>query len=218
METLYKYNKMFRLRNLLLALVSAFALSACSSDSTTLGWLPESSGRSGEVLVVMPEAKWQGEIGDTVAGWLAQEVLVLPQYEPTFKIIRINPNAYNEMFKKSRNIFIADINPKYEKAEFRVEADKYARPQVYITLRAPSDSVFLKSWYNVEKYVYDTLLIAEKSRFLYGFKKVRAVPIEERLVKRHNVDIVIPSAGYKLDVDSTHFVWIARETNVSSQG
>ncbi|MBR3712941.1 MAG: DUF4837 family protein [Bacteroidales bacterium] len=218
MKALSKYNKMFRLRNLLVTLVSAFALSACSTDSTTLGWLPESSGRSGEVLVVMPDAKWQGAIGDTVAGWLAQEVLVLPQYEPTFKIIRINPNAYNEMFKKSRNIFIADINPKYEKAEFRVEADKHARPQVYITLRAPNDSVFLKSWYNVEKYVYDTLLMAEKSRFLYGFKKIRAMSIEERLKNRHNVDMIIPNAGYKLDVDSTHFVWIARETNISSQG
>ncbi len=203
---------------LLLSLTIALTLWSCGTDSTTLGWLPESSGRSGEVLVVMPDAKWQGEIGDTVAGWLAQEVLVLPQYEPTFKLIRINPNAYNEMFKKSRNILIADINPKYERAEFRVEADKYARPQVYITLRAPSDSVFLKSWYNVEKYVYDTLLMAEKARFLYGFKKIRAVSIEERLVKRHNVDIVVPSAGYKLDVDSTHFVWISRETTTSSQG
>ena len=218
MKTLDNNNKMLTLRNLLLAMVTAFALTACSSDSTTLGWLPESSGRSGEVLLVMPEDAWQGEIGDTVAGWLAQEVLVLPQYEPTFKIIRIKPSAYNAMFQKSRNIIIADINPKYTRTEFRVEADKYARPQVYISLRAPNDSIFLKSWFNVQKYVYDTLLMAEKSRFLYGFKKIRAMSIEERLIKHHGIDMIVPSAGYKLDVDSTHFVWISRETTTSSQG
>ncbi len=193
-------------------------IAACKTDSTTLGWLPESSGRSGEVLLVMPENEWQGQIGDTVAGWLAQEVLVLPQYEPTFKLIHIKPNVYNEMFQKSRNIIIADINPKYTRTEFRVEADKHARPQVYVTLRAPDDSLFLKSWYNVQQFVYDTLLVAEKSRFLYGFRKFRDVRTEERLLKRHGIDMLVPSAGYKLDVDSTHFVWISRETLESSQG
>lgn len=209
---------MLRFCKITLSLLIALTLWSCKNDSTTLGWLPESSGRTGEVLLVMPDAQWNGEIGDTVAGWLAQEVLVLPQYEPTFKIIRINPNAYNEMFKKSRNVIIAEINPKYKKAEFRVEADKYARPQVYVTIRAANDSAFYKSWLNVEKYVYDTLLTAEKLRFLYGFKKIRAMSIEERLIKRHNIDLVVPNAGYKMDVDSTHFVWISRETNISSQG
>lgn len=209
---------MATIRNILFSLIIAGASVACNSDSTTLGWLPESSGRSGEVLLVMPDKFWDGQIGDTVAGWLAQEVLVLPQYEPTFKLIRIAPNAYNSMFQKSRNIFIADINSKYERTEFHVEADKYARPQVFISLRAPNDSAFLKAWYNVEQYVYDTLLTAEKSRFLYGFKKIRSVSIEDQLVKRHNIDVVMPNAGYSMDVDSTHFVWISRETNTSSQG
>ncbi|MCR5454725.1 MAG: DUF4837 family protein [Bacteroidales bacterium] len=208
---------MATIRNIIFSLIAAAVLASCG-DSTTLGWLPESSGRSGEVLVVMPEDEWQGQIGDTVAGWLAQEVLVLPQYEPTFKLIRIKPSAYNSMFQKSRNILIADINPKYTRTEFRVEADKYARPQVYISLKAPNDSAFLKSWYNVQQYVYDTLLMAEKSRFLYGFEKIRAMSIEDRLMKRHNIDMVIPNAGYRLDVDSTHFVWISHETNTSSQG
>lgn len=211
---------MIRFCNILLCVFTAYLLSACfsASDSTTLGWLPESSGRSGEVLVVIPEAQWEGEIGDTMASWLAQEVLVLPQYEPTFKIIRIKPSVYNEMFKRSRNIIVADINPEYKRTEFRVEPDKFARPQVYVTLRAPSDSAFLKAWYNVQQYVLDTITVAEKMRFLYGFRKFQDMKAEELLRKHHGIDMIVPSSGYKVDVDSSHFVWMSRETPVSSQG
>ncbi len=209
------------MKRLFSAIVSAAMLvlmSACGSSDGTLGLMPESSGRSGEVLLVMPQNMMDGPIGDTVVTWLRQEVLVLPQYEPTFKVIHIKPNAYNDMFRKTRNVVICEVNPESNRTEFRVEADKYARPQVYITLRAPNDSLLLKSWYNVEKYVLDTLTIAEQSRFLYGFRNYRNTQAEEILRRKHGVDMIVPTSGYNLDVDTTNFVWISRETQISSQG
>lgn len=201
----------------LIAILAVF-FASCNSDSTTLGMMPESSGRSGEVVVVMPENMMEGEIGDTVVKWLRQEFLVLPQYEPTLKVIYIKPTAFNDMFRKARNVVICDVRPDYKRTEFRVEVDKYARPQVYVTLRSPSDSLMLKSWYNVEKYVIDTIVKAEQNRFLYGFRKYRNSQAEMIMRDKHGVDMVVPTSGFNLDVDSTHFVWISKETQISSQG
>lgn len=201
-----------------IAIAISIVVAGCKFDNSTLGLMPESTGRSGEVLLVMDEKMWNGEIGDTVSAWLRQEVLVLPQYEPTFRVIRIKPSAYNDMFQKARNVIVTDVDPSYTKAEFRVETDKFARPQVYITLKAPSDSVLLKSWYNVQNYVLDTITRAEQARFLYGFSKYHDVLVEESIAKRHGIDMLVPTSGFNLDVDSTHFVWISKETQTSSQG
>lgn len=192
-------------------------LQSCSSSSS-MGFMPESGGRSGEVLLVMPESMKDGEIGDTVMRWLRQDYVVLNQYEPTLKVIYIKPNVYNDLFRKTRNVIIMDSKNENNRTEFRVESDKYAHPQVFITLRAPSDSLLLKAWYNVEQYVLDTIVEAERQRFLYGFKKYRNSKAEQTLLDRHNVDMIVPTSGFNLDMDSTCFSWISRETKVSSQG
>jgi len=202
----------------LTAAFSAALLNSCSIGDGSMGMMPESSGRSSEVLLVMDDRVWDGPIGDTVEAWLRQEVLVLPQYEPTLKVIHIKPKAFNEMFRKTRNVIFTDINPEYQRTEFKVESNKYARPQVYITLRAPSDSAFLNAWYNVERYVIDTITIAEQQRFLYGFRNYRNSQAEINMRERHNVDMVVPTSGFNVDVDSTHFTWISKETAISSQG
>ncbi len=193
-------------------------LASCSSGTSSFGLMPESSGRTGEVLLVMDDKIWDGQVGDTVESWLRQEVLVLPQYEPTFKVIHIRPAAFNDMFRKTRNVIIADISPEHQRTEFKVESNKYAKPQVYITLRAPSDTSFLRAWYNVQRYVLDTITIAEQQRFLYGFRNYRNSQAEIIMRDRHDVDMLIPTSGFQMDVDSTHFTWISRETKVSSQG
>lgn len=193
-------------------------LASCGSGGPSLGLMPESSGRSSEVLLVMDDRVWEGPIGDTVEAWLRQEVLVLPQYEPTFKVIHIRPKAYNDLFRKARNVIFTDINPEYTRTEFKVEGNKYARPQVYITLRAPSDSSFLKAWYNVQRYILDTITIAEQQRFLYGFRNYRNPQAEAIMRDRHDVDMLVPTSGFQMDVDSAHFTWISKETQISSQG
>ncbi len=202
-----------------LMIASVMALvQSCGSGDGSYVMMPESSGRSGEVLLVMPQQMYDGEIGDTVVKWLRQEYLVLNQYEPTLKVVHIKPSAFNELFRKTRNIIVVDVNPESQRTEFRVESDKHARPQIYVTLKAPNDSLLLKSWYNVENYVLDTIVTAEKMRYLYGFKKYRSSQSEQKLRDNHHVNMVVPSSGFNLDVDHENFVWISKETQISSQG
>ncbi len=193
--------------------VSVFS---CKSGESSF-YMSESNGRSGEILIVIPDRMLDNEIGDTVIKWLRQDVLVLPQYEPSFKVIPIKPTAYNDLFKKTRNVLICDVNPNCERTEFRVETDKFARPQLYITLRAATDSAFLNAWYKVENFILDTLTAAEQARFLVGYRRYHNPQAEEALKQRHGVLMTVPTSGFNYDVDTTNFVWISKETQLSSQ-
>lgn len=64
----------------------------------------------------------------------------------------------------------------------------------------------------------DTIVKAEQSRLLSSFSRTHNIYVEEDLNKKHGVNMLIPSAGFNKDVDSTHFVWISKETSETSQG
>ncbi|MBL4585646.1 MAG: DUF4837 family protein, partial [Flavobacteriales bacterium] len=51
--------------------------------------LPGITGKSGELVVVMPDSYWKGAAGDTVFNTLAQYVYGLPQVEPMFNVVHI---------------------------------------------------------------------------------------------------------------------------------
>lgn len=202
----------------LLPFFIALMAASCKNDGGTLSLMPESVGRCGEVLVVMDDKQWQSPIGDTIQAWLRQEVLVLPQYEPTFKVMRVHHAGYSKLFRKTRNVIFTDIRPENKKSEISIETNKFSAPQLYITIKAPSDSAFLESWYKVENIILDTLTKTELSRLLVGFKRTENYFVSDSIKRRHNIKMTVPGAGFNLDMDSTNFAWISKETNTSSQG
>ena len=161
-----------KIAKILTICTSAFAIS-CNGGGAMDKFMSSSAGKTGDVLVVMNDDSYDGYVGDTVFNWLTQPVLVLPQDEASFKVIHIRPTGYTDMLRKTRNIIYCDINPNNVKSSFKVEGDRYASPQILITIKAKDDSTFYKTWLNVEKYIYDTLSYAEKQRYLAYFNKYR---------------------------------------------
>lgn len=206
-----------KIANLLIIFVSALVISCNNANNAMDSFMMSSAGKTGDLLLVMNDASYEGYVGDTVHSFLTQPVLVLPQPEPTFKVIRIKPTAYNEMLRKTRNIIYCDINPENVKSSFKVEGDRFASPQILITIKAKDDSAFYNTWLKVEKYVYDTLSYAEKQRYLLYFNKYREANFENELSQKHPYSMIIPKS-YNLDVNKPDFVWISNETSISSQG
>ncbi|MCQ2975670.1 MAG: DUF4837 family protein [Bacteroidales bacterium] len=195
-------------------------LSACGdgTNGVTEKFMPECYGKTGDVLLVMNDDSYNGFVGDTVFNWLTQPVIILPQNEQTFNVIHIKPSAYSDILKKARNVIYADINPKNEKSTFSLERDKHARPQIFITIKAKNDSAFYDAWLKSEKFIYDTLIVAEKARYLTSyFNKYHDAVAESELQKNHKFKINVPK-GFIVDVDKEHFVWMSKETSISSQG
>ncbi len=84
------------------------------------------NGRINNLLVVMKNSEWQGEIGDELRKFIAEPVLGLPQPEAQFEVSQVPIENYGSMFKSSRSILNVGIT---DKNSFTIGTDVYAAPQ-----------------------------------------------------------------------------------------
>jgi len=195
-------------------LISIF--SSCATDSEP--YVPASSGTPGHILIVMENQKWKYGPGEIVREIFNEPYEILPQEEPIFDYSHVPPEVYSDLLNKSRNILIARISVNVKKSEVLIAKNVHAKPQMIITVKAKNNQEFIKLFKeNANKIVY-ALTKAERKRLIkvYG-GKFSAKNINTKLKNKHHINISVPK-GYTLDVDSSNFVWISRETPRSSQG
>lgn len=200
----------------IIIIISLFTLS-CNQGKVKKTLLPGVSGSAGEVLIVMNKNFWEGEAGLSFKNLLLEDCLGLPQSEPLFNPVNISRKAYSQLFRIHRNIIITNISNKIEKPGIQVEYDKWARPQVVITLVAPNKESFLELFDANNQKILGLLFKAEKDRLTANYKKYSESAVIDKLQKRTGVHLTIPK-GYTYDLDTNNFVWISHETREISQG
>ncbi len=190
--------------------------SSCATDSEP--YVPASSGTPGHILIVMENQKWKYEPGKAVREAFNQPYEILPQGEPVFDYSHVPPEVYSDLLNKSRNILIARISVNVKKPEVLIGRNVHAKPQMIITVKARNNKEFVDLFNkNADKIIY-SLTKAERDRLISVYKGTFAEKkINTKLKENHKISLNVPK-GYTLDVDSSHFVWISRETPRSSQG
>lgn len=211
---MFKRNIMKRL-----LFASMICLAACnaSTDVFRVDMMPSSTGRSGEVLIVMSDSHWSSFPGDTLFHWLSQPYPGLPQAEATCNIARVKPHMFNNMMNKARNIIYCDIKKGNGPSTFAIEKNRFASPQIYMKITAEDDSSFLKAFKKTANFMLDTIVYAECQRYLDRYKQNRNINAELELSKSLNVQMVVPSV-FTLDVNKPGFAWLSCETQQTSQG
>lgn len=204
------------MRNTLLIVLSiTVLLLSCKTDSKPL--LPDVIGKQGEVAVVINKAEWDTKVGEEYRILFSEPYEMLPQYEPVFNVFQVPYDAFNELFIRHRNVIFTQISPKYTQPRFLIERDRYARQQVFIYLQAPDDSAFVKLLRSNGNKIISYLNRAERERILNLHLKNLDSRIQERIIKKHNISLVIPK-GYKIERDSADFTWINQEIGDIIQG
>ena len=68
--------------------------------------LPASGGKTLEVVLVVPDEIYKGDIKDTIGKYFMKACKGLPQAEPLFDVVQMNPSGFfnSDMLKKHRNI------------------------------------------------------------------------------------------------------------------
>lgn len=195
-------------------LASLFA--SCDNNNEII--LPSSTGRTGQLLVVMTEHKWEQAPGKIIRETFNQDYLLLPQSEPLMDITQIPNRAYSQFLTKTRNILLTQISINVKKPEIRISYDKHAHPQLIISIKAKNNEEFIETFNKHKDKILSSFVNAERDRLIKAYSgKLLNKKIKNQLIKNHKISLDIPK-GFKLDVDSTYFVWISRETPRSSQG
>ena len=211
-----KNNKKKHMKKNIFIVLIILIIASCSQDSQRL--MPASTGSPGHILIFMAEQKWEHNPGKIIRETFNKDFDILPQSEPIFDYSQVPTEAFSKLLKRTRNILYTQISINVKKPEVLVSYDKYASPQIIITVKAKDNKEFTKLFKKYKEKIVFSYEKAERNRLIKGYSgKLMNKNIKSILKKNHNLSLNVPK-GYKLDVDSSNFVWLSRETPWSSQG
>jgi hypothetical protein len=174
-----------------------------------------SSGKSGELVIVMPEQLWSTSVADAIQSSFGTAQYGLPQAEPLFRLVSVNKKDFKGLLLQHRNIFIAEIEGSEPKLRF--QKDVWARPQIVIKATAPDSSSLQVLITTQANQLVEYFNKEERARILSGYTKLQDRIIEQTIKDEFNLKLVVPE-GYYIATHAPGFIWLRRENPDVSQG
>lgn len=197
------------MKKIIVILLSLIFFISC--NESRIQTLPQSTGTPGHILLVLSSTKWKSETGDKIREVLKQDYPMLPQQEPLFHLSSVPEESFSQLLHRTRNILQTNISVNVKKPKITVQYDIWASPQVVVTIEANSDKALLEIFENNGDEIINTFEKAERDRLISTYSNLKEKKIIEKIAKRKNINLTIPK-GFKLDVDSSNYMWISRET------
>ncbi|HDZ40414.1 MAG TPA: DUF4837 family protein [Bacteroidetes bacterium] len=200
---------------LILSAVLAIIVNSCGDSGGSQVILPNLSGSSGEVLVVLDKAKWEGPLGHKIREVLGAPVPKLPQAEPYFDLVNTSPGAFSKLYQTHRNVlFVETGEDKVNQVSFL--ENTYSYLQLMINLQGKNDEELMKLLDEKGQTIINKLNIAERDRWISVYKKSLNSMIFNNLRDKHKMNLHMP-ANFALDVDEKGFLWFSYETPTTTQ-
>lgn len=181
---------------------------ACDSGSNKASLFTRSSvGLPYELLTVCNHDFWEAPAGRALYNVLDTDIPGLPQPEASFRISHTSPSAFSHMLKPFRNIIEVKIDPsQYTQTKFKYTRDKFASPQMILTIQSPSAKEFEEYVTKNGKTIIDFFRSAEMNRELDELRKHHNVAFLDSMRAKFGCDLLIPQniTGIKSGKD---FLW-----------
>jgi len=171
--------------------------------------LPKSSGKYGEVLVVLDTSYESKKTGEMVRKIFNQMMPALPQAETQFRMSTVHEDAFKSILKRSRNI-LKLIIAKKRKAKIDIERDVWAKNQLLIQITASSDqeaSEILEKNLNAIRAYFNE---EEIDRLIKQYKIRPEKDLINELREKYNISLTIPPGFVLMDQSEKGF-WIKKE-------
>ena len=95
-------------------IILLFTLFACQENGQKdVNTLPSMTGGLNELVIVLEEHLWQGDVGDSLRAVLGAEVQGIPWQESIFDLVQIPPKAYTRIFETHRNLLFFEKGKKH---------------------------------------------------------------------------------------------------------
>lgn len=193
-----------------IAAISALAVS-CGGNGRKL--LPNVSGKAGEVIIVINQNEWEGEVGNSLRVLLASDCPFLPQKEPLYTLVNIAPSNFSNIFQIHRNLLLVDIDHNIDSSRVEYRTDVWASPQCVINLLAKDDETALDLITTQGRNIQTMLEQAERDRIIANSKKYEESSLRPVVCKFAGGSPYFP-AGYKIKKQTADFLWIAYDTQI----
>jgi len=163
----------------------------------------QSTGRINHVLVVIKNSDWDGEVGNAIRNIVTTPVEGLPQEENQFSINQVSPKAFNNLFKRTRNILFVGYD---SITNFYSNKNIYANPQITLTILGKNKEDLIN---NINSHKDEFISVFKTNDLkLYQRKKTK----DHHKVKntdtfnKHGFNLKLPK-NYRKVEDTGDFVW-----------
>jgi hypothetical protein len=194
------------MKKIILSIITiTILLSACKEqDSTAL--LPNVTGKSGEVVLVIEPDLWSSDIGMEFKKSLSKAHPALPQSEPVFDLVHIPFSAFSNIFKTHRNVILVKIDKDLHEPKMIVQENLWAKPQIIVNVLAPDKSSLEALVRENGDLLVERITKKELKRYADNYKKYEQAGFADQIEKKFGVRLTIPK-GYSMDLDTTDFTW-----------
>jgi len=192
-----------------------------------------SSGKTCEIIVVMDEDQWMGELGETVKDVFMEDLPGVPRKEARFSLRYVKPGDFKGYIKNRTNILIVNTfdnessSSKQLKRNFFSEAtlqkikekpqyflinkeNTFAKGQFLMLLFGQTEEQLINNLYNSKENLQNYFYAQERKRLN---KKVFAVNEQKKLnqsiTEKYELKARIP-AKYVIAKEDKNFMWLRK--------
>ena len=187
-------------------------------DSTNQQVLPGSSGKLGQLIVVIQKDKWESSTGDSLRAIFSQPQPMLPQQEPMFDITQISNNAFSKLFQTHRNILFCNIDSKIaNEGNIEISKNVWSNDQLVIKVNAKNDESLISLITKNKKNLLYQVLKRDRDRLENYYRSNTDLSISKGINDTLGVNIAIPK-GFEIKKLNQKFAWVQYESGDIIQG
>ncbi len=177
--------------------------------------MPNITGGTGEVLVVMDQFNWENSAGDLLQDILKEEYPGLPQSEPLFDVIQVTASSFDGVYKFHRSIVLISVSSGLE-PKIRFRENIWAKPQIMVQIEAPTATALRELISENEKQITSFLVQYDRNRLMNVYKDIKDPGIQKDIATHHQVRLAIPR-GYNMDFSKEDYTSVSIESSDLSQ-
>ncbi len=171
-----------------------------------------SSGKAGEVILIMDNNIWSEEDQMKVKRILSQPQPAIPQREPMFDILTFENKDFNANFQRHRNIIHFDIQPNASANILNIERNKWTAPQIYVHIKGDDTATCLKLFMDNEKEILEELYKNDLRRLQLIYNEDVDPNTDKLIRKKFGINLSVPQQ-YFIASEQEDFLWLRYRTS-----
>ncbi len=178
--------------------------------------LPNVTGGSGEVLVVIDNFVWDSETGGALLDILKEEFPGLPQSEPLFDVTHISAASFDNSLRFHRSVVLVTINKTREEPAIRYRKNVWAKPQIVVQMEAASNAELQQLILDNKSKIKSFFVKYDRERISDSYASSKDLEIQKLMADQHHIRLGIPR-GYNIDISGDEYSSVSVETPDFSQ-
>ena len=205
----------------LIKIVSVVALTLIMAASCTTK--PQTASKTAigmpyESFVICDNEAWESGIDSALYRTVGARVAGLPRPESYFYILGHKSHAEaSSMERKYGNLISINIDPIYAEPTLKVEDNVYARPQVVISVNAPTIESAKRFIEEHGAEIAGHFEIGERNRSLADSRRSSMPKLMEQFKKHTGIDMHIPAGFGRANSGDRSLLWFMRDYEKKAQ-